>query len=122
MSPKERKSHFYLDFAYFLRLISLKADYTSPYNKCQVGGFSMDSRNIGKTIRAFREAKGLSQEVLSGLAGMDRSHLSKIELGLRSPTVHVLYKIADAIGVPGSAILASAEREPDPPDGDSLKD
>lgn len=72
----------------------------------------MDSRNIGKTIRAFREVKGLSQEVLSGLAGMDRSHLSKIELGLRSPTVHVLYKIADAIGMTGSKILAAAKGSP----------
>lgn len=70
----------------------------------------MDACAVGRAIRYFREEKNLSQEVLSGLAGMDRSHLSKIELGLRSPTVSALYKIADALDVPASAILAYAEK------------
>ncbi len=71
----------------------------------------MDSKTIGKVIKRFREERKLSQEVLSGLAGMDRSHLSKIELGLRSPTLQALYKIADAMGTNGSEILKSAEAE-----------
>ncbi|MCL1866808.1 MAG: helix-turn-helix domain-containing protein [Oscillospiraceae bacterium] len=71
----------------------------------------MENKIIGKTIKRFREEKGISQEVLSGLAVIDRSHLSKIELGLRSPTVTVLYKIARALEIPASDILKFAESE-----------
>lgn len=70
----------------------------------------VDSVVIGKTIKNLREQKHMSQEVLSGLASIDRSHLSKIELGIRSPTINVLYKIADAMGVQGSDILSNAEK------------
>lgn len=71
----------------------------------------MDSKIIGKIIKNLRENKNLSQEVLSGLAGIDRSHLSKIELGLRSPTVNALYKISAALEINASEILFIAEQE-----------
>jgi len=69
----------------------------------------MDMVTVGKIIKQFREDKHLSQEVLSGLACVDRSHLSKIELGLRSPTITVLYKLADALEVKASEILRNIE-------------
>ena len=47
----------------------------------------VDAAQIGEVIRICRVQKGLSQEVLSGLAGLDRTHYSKIERGLRSPTI-----------------------------------
>lgn len=71
----------------------------------------MDPKTIGAVIKQLREERHLSQEVLSGLASIDRSHLSKIELGLRSPTVNVLYKIADALNMNASNILFVAEQE-----------
>ena len=71
----------------------------------------LNPKIIGHVIKSFREERGLSQEVLSGLANIDRSHLSKIELGVRSPTVNALYKIADALNIKASAILAAAEKE-----------
>lgn len=42
---------------------------------------------VGQVIQSYRLRKGMSQEVLSGLAGLDRTHYSKIERGLRSPTL-----------------------------------
>jgi transcriptional regulator with XRE-family HTH domain len=69
----------------------------------------MDSRILGIIIKQYRKNKNLSQEVLSGLANVDRSHLSKIELGLRSPTVAVLNKIANAMDVKASEIMRAAE-------------
>ena len=71
----------------------------------------MNPKIIGDVIKSFREEQNLSQEVLSGLANIDRSHLSKIELGLRSPTVSTLYKIAYALNIKASAILDAAEKE-----------
>ena len=36
---------------------------------------------VGSVIRGLREKKGKTQEVVSGLAGLDRTHYSKIERG-----------------------------------------
>ena len=36
--------------------------------------------------------------------------MSKIELGIRSPTVSVLYKLASAMELTGSQLLAAAEQ------------
>jgi transcriptional regulator with XRE-family HTH domain len=69
----------------------------------------MDSKILGIIIRQYRKNKNLSQEVLSGLANIDRSHLSKIELGKRSPTVAALSKIANAMDIKASDILRAAE-------------
>ena len=70
----------------------------------------MNLQILGKTIQTYRKNKSLSQEILSGLAGIDRSHLSKIELGQRSPTVTVLYKLAAAMNLSGSQLLLVAEQ------------
>ena len=64
---------------------------------------------IGRVIASQRMAKGLSQEVLSGLAGLDRTHYSKIERGLRSPTIDTLFKIAHALDMPAHQLMHSIE-------------
>ena len=68
---------------------------------------------IGKVIRKYREEKGLSQEVLSGLAGLDRTHYSKIERGLRSPTIDTLFKIAGALDMPPHQLMIEIENAVD---------
>ena len=55
---------------------------------------------VGQVIQSYRLRKGMSQEVLSGLAGLDRTHYSKIERGLRSPTLDTLFK-----GIPNAVIV-----------------
>lgn len=64
---------------------------------------------IGNIIRNFRTSKGLSQEVLSGLAGLDRTHYSKIERGLRSPTIDTFFKIAHALDIPPHELMKAIE-------------
>ena len=49
---------------------------------------------VGSVIRGLREKKGKTQEVVSGLAGLDRTHYSKIERGLRSPTHDTPFSIS----------------------------
>lgn len=66
---------------------------------------------VGKVIQNMRKQKRLSQEVLSGLAGIDRTHYSKIERGLRSPTIDTLFKIAHALGIPPHEIMTEIERQ-----------
>lgn len=52
----------------------------------------------------------MSQEVLSGLAGLDRTHYSKIERGLRSPTIDTLFKIAHALDMAPHEVVTAIER------------
>lgn len=54
---------------------------------------------VGQVIQRCREEKGLSQEVVSGLAGIGRTHLSAIERGARKPTLETFFRISEALGV-----------------------
>lgn len=65
---------------------------------------------VGNVLTELRKAKGMSQEVLSGLAGLDRTHYSKIERGLRSPTIDTLFKIAHALDMAPHEIVAAIEQ------------
>lgn len=69
----------------------------------------IDSKLIGAVLRDYREKHGLTQDVLSGLAGLDRTHYSKLERGLRSPTIDTLFKLAHALDVQPHEILCSIE-------------
>lgn len=68
-------------------------------------------QNLGDAIRARRaEIGGLSQEGLADLAGMHRTYVSEIERGLRNPSYRNLVKLAAALEVPLSELVARAER------------
>jgi len=64
---------------------------------------------VGRVLTEYRERKGLTQDVLSGLAGLDRTHYSKLERGLRIPTLDTLFKLGQALDVPPHIILKSIE-------------
>ena len=69
----------------------------------------VDAVLIGQILQEYRVKKGMSQELLSGLAGLDRTHYSKIERGLRSPTLDTLFKIAQALEIPPREIVRTIE-------------
>ena len=71
----------------------------------------LDAIVVGKVIQRYREQRGLSQEVLSGLADIGRTHLSAIECGARKPTLETFFKISEALGVAPSEIMAEIEKE-----------
>ena len=71
----------------------------------------LDSIVVGRVIQRFREQKKQSQELVSGLAGIGRTHLSAIERGERKPTLETFFKIADALGVKPSEIMSAIEDE-----------
>jgi len=70
----------------------------------------LDSKIVGQVINEFRKRKGISQEVLSGLADIGRTHLSAIERGERKPTLETLYKISIALDISMSDIVREIER------------
>ena len=54
---------------------------------------------VGANIKRLRKERGLSQEALAGEAGLAMRHLGRIERGEGNPTVAVLGKLADVLGV-----------------------
>ena len=73
----------------------------------------LDSKKVGRVIASFRARKDLTQEVLSGLSDIGRTHLSAIENGERKPTLETLYKIAYALNVKMSDIIVEIEKDND---------
>ena len=69
----------------------------------------LNSIVVGQVLQRFREKKKFSQELLSGLAGIGRTHL--IERGERKPTLETFLKITFALGVKLSEIMAIIEKE-----------
>jgi transcriptional regulator with XRE-family HTH domain len=74
---------------------------------------TLDPVAVGRVICRYRKWRRLSQEVLSGLADIGRTHLSAIERGERRPTLDTLYKLSKALGVNMSDIVYEIEREID---------
>ena len=66
---------------------------------------------MARLLGRLRTQRGLSQEVLSGLAGIARSHLAMIENGAKRPTVETLWKLAGALDMRLSELVRMAEEE-----------
>lgn len=64
---------------------------------------------FGEELRRAREGSGLSQEQLSFRAGLSRPYVSQLERDLKSPTLEVLFRLCDALGVRASEIVARVE-------------
>lgn len=65
---------------------------------------------LGNELRAAREAANLTQEKLAFEAGLDRTYVSQLENDKKSPTLEVLFRICEAIGVKASDLIARVER------------
>lgn len=64
---------------------------------------------IGKVIRQKRQQRGMTQELLSGLAGIARTHLTMIESGAKNPNFETIWKIALALDLKPSQLVAEFE-------------
>lgn len=69
------------------------------------------ARKFGQAVRRERENQGLSQEALGDLAGLDRTYVSGLERATRNPTLATMEKLAKALKVPLSKLVADAERK-----------
>lgn len=64
----------------------------------------------GRIIRKLREQRGLTQEVLSGLAAVSRSHLAEIETGHTNANLETLWRISEALGIKMSELIRMVEQ------------
>ena len=60
---------------------------------------------LGRRVNAFRVAQNLSQEELAGQAGLDRTYVSAIERGKANPTLIVLLRLTQVLGVSLNALI-----------------
>ncbi len=51
----------------------------------------------GKKVKKIRKSRGVSQESLADLAGLDRTYISDIENGKRNVSIETIFKIADGL-------------------------
>lgn len=65
---------------------------------------------LGLAIREKRTQSKLTQTELAELAGLDRSYIGGVERGERNLSFASLLRIADALGVKLSELVALAER------------
>ncbi len=70
-----------------------------------------DKQAVGKVICRLRKERKLSQEVLSGFAGLARSHLTMIETGNNQPNFETIWRIANAFEVPVHQLVKMIEDE-----------
>ena len=61
---------------------------------------------FGAKLRALRKSQRMTQEGLAAKAGCDVSYVGQIERGKRSPTLLVLYSLAEALEIRPSEIVS----------------
>lgn len=65
---------------------------------------------VAWNVRRIRVDRGIPQEQLAYDAGIDNSYMSGLELGKANPTIDLLERIAETLGVPLSDLLIQPEK------------
>ncbi len=69
---------------------------------------------VGVALAALRERQSLTLDELSHRAGVSKSMLSQIERAQANPTVAVVWRLANALGVPLAELLGAGRPVPAP--------
>lgn len=64
---------------------------------------------LGRRIGDLRRSKGLTQQDLADRIGLSLVNLNRIERGHATPRAHVLFSIADALGVSTDTLRVVSE-------------
>ncbi len=71
---------------------------------------------LGRRISEERKARGLTQQQLADVVAMDAGHLSRIEHGKAVPSINVVKKIADTLGLAIAKLFADVPLQKPPDD------
>ncbi|KAB0530716.1 helix-turn-helix transcriptional regulator [Xanthomonas citri pv. glycines] len=64
---------------------------------------------FGKAVRAARVARQISQEELATRAGIERSHMGKIERGQHMPTLALILRVSIALNDSAANLMTATE-------------
>ena len=67
------------------------------------------AKAFGAAVRERRLAAGVAQESLANTAGIERSHLGKVERGEHMPTLAIIFKIANALDCSTAVLMTATE-------------
>ncbi len=73
--------------------------------------YILDPVVIGSVIESERLKQGKTKEVISGIADIHRNHLYKLEIGKYRPMLDTFCRIAEALEIKPSVLLAKIETE-----------
>ncbi len=77
-----------------------------------MSGEQQNSNRFGDAVRKARTTAGLTQEDLADRAGLDRSYIGGVERGDRNPTLSVIEKIAQGLGITLSELFEYSSKGP----------
>ncbi|MDR2711226.1 MAG: helix-turn-helix domain-containing protein [Burkholderiales bacterium] len=66
---------------------------------------------FGEVLQQHRSQRDISQEELAFQADVDRTFVSRLERGIRQPTITTLIHIGQALGVSAATLVQEAEKE-----------
>jgi transcriptional regulator with XRE-family HTH domain len=64
---------------------------------------------FGKVLQRHRTEKNISQEELAFQAGVDRTFVSRLERGIRQPTITTLMGLGRALGISAAELVREVE-------------
>jgi DNA-binding XRE family transcriptional regulator len=79
---------------------------SSPPMNGHGGAIAIDGVRLGARLRELRVAAGLTQAELARRTGIHRPNIARVEAGRHTPSLETLARLASAIGVPTTLVLA----------------
>ena len=61
---------------------------------------------FGEQLRQLRKAAGLTQEELAFRVGLDRTYISLLERGIKSPTLNTFFRLCKVLNQQPAAVIA----------------
>ena len=68
-------------------------------------------KSFGQVLKQLRRERQLTQEQLAEASGCHRAHVSFLERGLKSPTLHMLFQLAAALEISPTEIVSRVESD-----------
>jgi transcriptional regulator with XRE-family HTH domain len=66
-------------------------------------------RTVGRNLRAYRRARGLSQEAFADTLEVHRTYMGGVERGERNLTLKSVERIAERLGVEPASLLKAED-------------
>jgi DNA-binding XRE family transcriptional regulator len=79
---------------------------SAPGANGNAGAIPIDGVRLGARLRELRVAAGLTQAELARRTGIHRPNIARVEAGRHTPSLETLARLASAIGVPTTTVLA----------------
>lgn len=66
---------------------------------------------FGKAIKNLRLARELTQNDVADMINSERSHISDIERGIKSPSLSMIFRLAEALQIPSGELVQLVDNE-----------